>query len=51
MTEDHQLQVFGEPALHGREANVAAWREYASRFPAYTISPHQIVERGGVVAG
>lgn len=50
MADDHHLRVLDEPVVRGRDANVAAWRGYASNFPAYTISPHQIVERGGVVA-
>jgi ketosteroid isomerase-like protein len=50
MTDDHELVVFDEPPLRGRKANVEAWRGYAESFPAYVITPHQTVERDGVVA-
>jgi ketosteroid isomerase-like protein len=49
MTDDHELVVFGEPPLRGRDANVEAWRGYVSSFPAYVISPHQVVDQGGGV--
>jgi len=50
MSDDHELVVFDEPPLRGREANVEAWRGYADSFPAYVITPHETVERDGVVA-
>jgi hypothetical protein len=50
MTEDHALQVFAEPPLIGRDANIAAWRSYAASFPNYVIHPHRIAERIGCVA-
>jgi len=50
MTEDHELRVFDEPPLAGREANVAAWRGYAGAFPDYCIHPHRIAEADGRVA-
>jgi ketosteroid isomerase-like protein len=50
MTDDHELVVFDEPPLRGRAANLEAWRGYFERFPAYVITPHQTVERDGVVA-
>jgi ketosteroid isomerase-like protein len=50
MTDDHELVVFDEPPSCGREANVEAWRGYVSSFPAYVITPHETVERDGVVA-
>jgi limonene-1,2-epoxide hydrolase len=50
MTDDHQLKVFDEAALIGREANQAAWRGYVESYPAYVIHPHRIAERAAVVA-
>jgi limonene-1,2-epoxide hydrolase len=50
ITDDHQLKVFDEAALVGREANLAAWRGYVESYPAYVIYPHRIAERAGVVA-
>jgi hypothetical protein len=50
MTEDHQLQVFDEPSLDGRQANVAAWHGYTESFPDYVIYPHRIAEHNGQVS-
>ena len=50
MAEDHQLVVFQESPLTGREANVAGWRQYVDTFPEYTIHPHRIVGHAGRVA-
>jgi hypothetical protein len=50
MTEDHELKVFDEAALVGREANLAAWQGYLESFPAYVIYPDRIAEHSGVVA-
>jgi SnoaL-like domain len=50
MTVDHELRVFDEPPLVGRDANIAAWRGYLDGFPAYLIYPHRISEVGGTVA-
>jgi BirA family transcriptional regulator, biotin operon repressor / biotin---[acetyl-CoA-carboxylase] ligase len=50
MTDDHELSVFDEPPVRGREDCVRAWRGYASAFPRYAIHAHQMVERDGVVA-
>jgi hypothetical protein len=50
MTADHELRVFDEPPVAGREANVAAWRGYLDAFPAYVIHPRRIAEVGGRVA-
>ncbi len=50
MTDDHVLQVMDEPPLVGRDANVEAWRGYATSFPDYVIAPHEISERAGTVA-
>jgi ketosteroid isomerase-like protein len=50
MTEDHELHVFDEPPLVGRDANVEAWRGYCASFPAYVIHPHHTAEQAGVVA-
>ena len=46
MTEDHQLLVFDEPAVSGKEANVAGWRGYTDAFPDYIIYPVRIAETG-----
>ena len=43
MTDDHRLQVFDEPPLDGKDANIQAWRGYASSFPTYVIYPHELV--------
>jgi DNA-binding PadR family transcriptional regulator len=50
ITEDHELRVFDEPPLVGRQANIEAWRAYFTSFPDYTIYPRAISERGGTVA-
>jgi ketosteroid isomerase-like protein len=50
MTEHHHLDVFDEPPLRGREANLDAWRGYATAFPQYVIYPERIVEHDGQVA-
>jgi limonene-1,2-epoxide hydrolase len=50
MTEHHRLQVFDEPPLAGRDANIAAWSDYLSSFPEYRIHAHRIVGHGGRVA-
>lgn len=50
MTDDHELTVFDEPTLIGREANLAAWRGYVESYPAYAIYPDRIAEHAGVVA-
>jgi ketosteroid isomerase-like protein len=50
MTDDHELIVFDESPLRGRDANVDAWRGYFRSFPQYVIWPHEAVERDGVVA-
>ena len=50
MTEDHELKVFNENALIGRDANLAAWRGYLGSYPDYVIYPHRIAEHAGVVA-
>jgi ketosteroid isomerase-like protein len=50
MTDDHALQVFDEPPLRGRRANVEAWRGYFATFPEYVIYPHCLAERHGRVA-
>jgi hypothetical protein len=50
MTDDHQLEVFYEPPLTGKAANLDAWRGYLSSFPGYAIYPHQIAERDNRVA-
>ena len=44
MTHEHTLQVFDEPPLVGKAANIEAWSGYASSFPDYVIYPHQISE-------
>src|SRR4051794_37340999 len=50
MTEDHHLDVFDEPPLKGKAANIEAWRGYTCAFPRYVIYPHQVVERDSDVA-
>jgi hypothetical protein len=50
MAEDHQLVVFQEPPLVGREANIEGWGQYLDSFPEYTIHPHRIVGHAGRVA-
>lgn len=50
MTDDHELTVFNEAALVGREANLTAWRGYVETYPAYLIYPDHVAARAGVVA-
>ncbi len=50
MTDDHELRVFDEEPVRGKQANVDAWRGYAAAFPAYTIVVRAVAERAGVVA-
>jgi hypothetical protein len=50
MADDHALQVFDEPAVVGREANIAAWNGYVGSFPSYVIYPHRIAANDGRVA-
>ena len=50
MTEDHQLIVFDEAPVEGRDANVAGWRGYAQSWPRYVIYPTRITTQGTVVA-
>jgi hypothetical protein len=42
MTEEHHLDVFDEAPLRGKAANVDVWHGYASAFPTYVISPHEL---------
>ena len=46
MSPGHRLQVLGEPALTGRDANRGAWAGYVTAFPDYVIYPDRIVHRG-----
>jgi ketosteroid isomerase-like protein len=50
MTDDHTLQVFGEPPLVGLAANVEGWRGYCQSFPRYRIHVHRVAEQAGTVA-
>lgn len=50
MTADHELAVFTEPPVSGRQANIGAWNGYADAFPEYAIYPHRISECDGTVA-
>ena len=50
MSADHTLQVLDEAPLHGREANLQAWRGYTNSYPTYVIYPQRIAERAGQVA-
>ncbi len=43
ITVDHQLIVFDEAPVVGRDANIEAWHGYASSWPEYLIYPHEIV--------
>jgi ketosteroid isomerase-like protein len=47
---DHQLVVFDEPPVVGRDATVEAWRGYFTAFPEYVIYPRVLVEHGTRVA-
>ena len=49
MSDDHELKVFAETPLAGRDANIAAWRSYTESFPRYVIYPHRIVEHDGYI--
>jgi hypothetical protein len=50
MTEDHQLRVFDEHPLAGREANLAGWRSYLESFPSYVVYPCRLAAQGALVA-
>jgi ketosteroid isomerase-like protein len=50
MTDDHELRVFDEEPLRGKQANVEGWHGYAAAFPAYTIVVHEVGEREARVA-
>jgi hypothetical protein len=50
MTDDHELRVFSETPVVGREANLAAWRGYSESFPDFVIYPRQIAEEAGQVS-
>jgi ketosteroid isomerase-like protein len=50
MSDDHRLEVFDEPPLAGKDANVDAWRGYFDAYPSYVIYPHHIAARDGCVA-
>lgn len=50
MTNEHHLDVFDEEPLVGRDANVEAWRGYATAFPRYVIYPEHVVAQGDTVA-
>jgi hypothetical protein len=50
MTEDHQLEVFDEPPLTGRQETIEAWTGYVRNYPDYVIHPHRVAperRRGG----
>jgi hypothetical protein len=48
MHEDHELQIFDEAAVVGREPNRTAWHSYASSYPDYLILPRRMSEAGSV---
>lgn len=50
MHAQHRLEVLDEPALVGREANVAAWRGYFTAYPRYVIHPYRLTHTGWRVA-
>lgn len=49
-TRDHQLEVFDEEPVVGREANARAWRVYMTSYPSYRVHPRQVIAEGNVVA-
>jgi hypothetical protein len=49
MAEDHQLEVFDEPPLTGREASIEAWSGYFQNFPEYVIYPDRIAQHDNEV--
>ena len=50
MADDHELHVFSEARVIGRQANLAAWRGYCDSFPDYIIYPRVITESSGEVS-
>ncbi len=50
MSPDHSLEVFDEAPLIGRDANVDAWRGYATSWPSYRIYEHAVGRRAPWVA-
>jgi hypothetical protein len=50
MSDNHRLEVFDEPPLVGRAANVDAWRDYFDAFPRYVVHPERMAEQDGTVA-
>lgn len=50
MAPDHSLEVFDEAPLVGRDANIDAWRGYASSWPRYRIYEEAIGGRERWVA-
>ena len=50
MSDDHRLEVFDEPPLAGKQANVEAWGGYFASFPRYVIYPSRVAERNNSVA-
>ena len=50
MTDDHALNVFDEPPVVGREANIEAWRGYVKSLPNYVVHPRHIALSSETVA-
>jgi ketosteroid isomerase-like protein len=40
MTADHELKIFAESPIVGRDANREAWEGYMQSFPQYVIKTH-----------
>jgi ketosteroid isomerase-like protein len=51
MTDDHQLLVYDEPPVSGRDANIAAWQGYADAYPGYVIYPRRLAEPDDLGSG
>jgi hypothetical protein len=49
MTQDHELRIFDESPLRGREQVAEAWRGYAQVFPRYLIFIRGIGAKGNEV--
>jgi hypothetical protein len=50
MADGHRLEMFDDPPVVGRDANIIAWRGYMTSFPHYVIHPHRIHASGDTVA-
>jgi ketosteroid isomerase-like protein len=50
MTDDHELRIFDEPPVSGRQALRDGWTWYARSFPRYLIHPQQFAIKGDEAA-